>query len=105
LTPHRDLARHLLNDAPAVRAQQADATLERMLAGGSRATVKSMREGATASLKFDGERLLHLVADDVGPSSGLSFDAAAEELHRRLQAATLEVREKGDARRIGECLA
>jgi len=95
----------LLDDAPAARAQQAEATLERMLAGGGPAAITLMREGATASLKFDGERVFHLVADDVGPSSGLSFDAAGEEVQRRLQAAVLEVREKGDARRIGEGLA
>ncbi|MCQ9375517.1 mechanosensitive ion channel family protein [Methyloversatilis sp. XJ19-13] len=95
----------LLDDVPAVRAQQAEATLERMLAGGGPAAITLILEGTTASLKFDGERVFHLVADDVGPSFGLSFDAAAEEVRRRLQAAVLEVREKGDARRIGEGLA
>lgn len=95
----------LLDDVPAVRAQQAGATLERVLAGAGPAAVTLTREGDTVSLKLDGERMFHLVADDFGPPSGLSFDGAAEEVRRRLQAAALEVREKGDAGRIGKGLA
>jgi small-conductance mechanosensitive channel len=95
----------VLDAAPAERAQLADMALERVLAGGGPGAVTVWKGSESVGLKVDGELVFHLVAGDSGPGEGIALEVAADEVRQKLQRAVLEVREKGDARRIGEGLA
>ncbi|MBP6097740.1 MAG: mechanosensitive ion channel [Methyloversatilis sp.] len=95
----------LLDAAPAERARRAEAALERSLAGPGAGAVTVWSGSETAGLRVDGAMVFYLVAEDFRPAPDLPLDMAADEVRERLQKAVLEVREKGDAARIGEGLA
>jgi hypothetical protein len=91
--------------SPTERAQRAELALERALAGSGSGAVTVWSGSETAGLRVDGAMVFYLVAEDFGPAPDVSLDLAADEVRRELQKAVLEVREKGDAARIGEGLA
>lgn len=95
----------LLGASPTERAQRAELALERALAGSGSGAVTVWSGSETAGLRVDGAMVFYLVAEDFGPAPDVSLDLVADEVRGQLQKALLEVREKSDARRIGEGIA
>ncbi len=95
----------LLDDTAAVRSRLAADALERVLNEEGPGSVTLWTGAGMVGLKVDGELVFYMVAGDLAPASGVSIEVAAEKVRQRLQRAVLEVREKGDASRIGQGLA
>jgi small-conductance mechanosensitive channel len=91
-----------LGRTPAHRAALAAVALQSALQRGGPGKVTVWIDGDTAGLQVDGSIVFYLVPGDVDGATGAALASAADAVRLRLQAATLEVREMSDLRRIGE---
>lgn len=100
-----DFRASLLGRSPAERSAQAQVLLRQVLATDGPARVTLWLQDGYTGLQVDGRIVFHLVPDDLAlEQPGVPMAAAAEVVRQRLQAATAEVREAGDLRRIAEGL-